>query len=181
MTELSEIFASQPEAVRIAGLIIDVLFTGTIFWLIAAWLYAVELIWQGEGTTTIASIASQFSFLMESGKYVWIYQLVIERDITFGTLYADFYRIAFLTTYFTSIWIWLFIIAAPLGRAVFALRGVLTRWGRIFNVEDHPIATLGYTLALITFVLHCLLYAGFSLAGTWLPSESIVKISAIQL
>ncbi len=94
-----------------------------------------------------------------------MYEIVWERGASEGFFYADFYRIAFLTTYFTSIWIWLFIIAAPLGRALFAMRGVLTRWGRIFNVKDHPVATLGYTLALITFVLHCLLYAGFSLAG----------------
>lgn len=97
--------------------------------------------------------------------YHIIYEYVWMRKDQYGVFYADFYRISALTTYFTSVWIWLFIIAAPVGRLLFSLRGILTRWGRLFKVKDHPVATLGYTLAAITFVLHCLFYAGFLLAG----------------
>ena len=155
---------------RFAGLVIDVILTLMIFWLTASSLYAVELLWQQSedifqqseefvqpyenildhlsGVTGYNFADENFDRWTDGTTYFhFVYGYVVEREASFGTFYADFYRISALTTYFTSIWIWLFILAAPVGRALYGLRGVVTRWGKLFNVKDHPVATLGYTLA----------------------------------
>ncbi|MEL6318645.1 MAG: formylglycine-generating enzyme family protein, partial [Pseudomonadota bacterium] len=93
--------------------------------------------------------------------------------------------IAFVTTFTTSVWLWLALLFAPLFRLMSWSRGAgLSMMGRLFNVRARPIAALGYlTAALIVTVGGAGAWAGKALrpaaSGTFQDCAGCPEMIAI--
>ena len=146
-------------------ILIDTLLTLIIYILVASYLYGIEELWQlgvpASDLLNVSPIIDNFDVIIDYVFGGFLYDSNIR--LQFGSLYADSYRISFITTYFTSVWIWFFILAGVLGRAVFMLGGQWTWVGRILNVKEKPLTAVGYILALITLVLHITMYFGWQI------------------
>ena len=170
--------------VKALGLGIDVCATSVIFIAVAASLYAIELIWWGSMTFT-RHLHSILGTSPDTLNISWgdknttvhaVLQFVFGDAILLGDgkprdhetrFYADLYRIGFITTFFTSVWIWLFILAGGLSRIFLIFRGQITRLGRLFNVEAKPLTAVGYMLAVLTFIVHVAAYTAWAVHEKW--------------
>ena len=164
---------------QLFALVADLLLTFLIYFFVASALYAVESLWQYDrpvmdqlryvlGSELVGGEGN--SWANSNTTFFGVFQNVFfdaegwpGTRLEFGTFYADAYRISFITTFFTSVWIWLFVLTGVLGRIFFVVNGRLTRFGRLFNVNEKPVTAAGYVLALITLVLHISAFAGFHL------------------
>jgi hypothetical protein len=163
---------------RILGVLADIALTFVIYFGVASALYAIENLWQND-----IALSRQLNYVLGSeiygGANSWtarnttlfaVFQLVFwDTDgwagsrLDFGHLYADLYRISFITTFFTSVWIWLFLLTGVIGRLAFAGHGALRRFGRLFDVKKHPVVTIGWFLAAVTLLLHITIFAGVNI------------------
>lgn len=152
--------------VQLLAVVIDFALTFLIYLLVASMFYSIENLWLHE-----MPAVEHFQIVFGGdGHLVQVWKLIIERDQLGGLLHADMFRISVITTYFTSAWIWLFVLTGVLGRLMFSLRGGLTRFGRLFNVREHPVTAVGYTLALITLALHITVYSSVTAYG-WVTTD----------
>ena len=159
---------NRSKLVQFLGVLFDACLTGFIFLMIARSLFGVEQVFVGraEFSDYISNLLRMWREVILSLNFSYygdIQDLIARRGLYWGSFYSDAYRIALITTYLTSIWIWLFVLSGGFGRVFFVLRGAVTRFGRLFDVAEYPVTAIGYTLALITFILHVGIYAGVAL------------------
>lgn len=155
--------------VSLLGLAIDAILTTAIFLFFASFLYEVELLWQPPERNLVDHIVAVFGVSMDASEIettwgsnsttffeVWglLLQDISPAPSTDWPFLSDIYQVSFITTFLTSIWILLFILAGLLGRIFFVVEGQITRIGRLFDVERKPVSALGYVLAIITFLLN---------------------------
>lgn len=75
-----------------------------------------------------------------------------QNAVTFGSLV---FAAAAATTYFTSVWIYLYIASGILGKAVYILIGWIPGIARRFDdARKHPITFLGYLISVVIILLH---------------------------
>ncbi|MEL6317453.1 MAG: SUMF1/EgtB/PvdO family nonheme iron enzyme, partial [Pseudomonadota bacterium] len=99
----------------------------------------------------------EFGLTLLQGRPLGELQSVLDGD---GAVSATSLFIAFVTTFTTSVWLWLALFFAPLFRLLSWSRGQgLSLVGRLFNVRARPIAALGYVTAVLIMVVGA--------AGAW--------------
>lgn len=152
----------RSKSVSIFLVILDVFLTFVIFYVISYFLIYIEQVWQSEFTSFSSHLRDKLKIFDNTDLPVVYYELVQHESSEGYALYSDSYRIGLITTYFTSIWIWLFVLSGVFGRLFLVFRGSITRLGRIFRVQDKPVTAVGYVLAILTLIAHLMIYIGVS-------------------
>ena len=63
---------------------------------------------------------------------------------------ASFFELSYAAALLTSAWLWAYMVAAALWRAVASLPNVLRNLGKVVDMHEHPIRSLGFVASVIS-------------------------------
>ena len=138
-------------------LLVDVLITGFIFIAsIIVFTLTVRLLTIGmDATLSDISVIPENFFKM-------IKTLVFIEEVGVGYSGISILSVFFYSTYFTSMWLWLYLLAGALSRLVVGGLATIQWTKRFVNIDEKPILSIG-TMSILLVSLGFLLYAPFAL------------------
>ncbi|MEM9969381.1 MAG: hypothetical protein AAF755_15030 [Pseudomonadota bacterium] len=163
---------------KLVWLTFDAVATAVIYLFFAVALYTSEAFWQMNASQSIIQQLSPAFGIVSQVSGAWIFDLsgyaeisgyILGSKTEYGSLYPDLYQISLITTYFTSIWIWLFLLSGVLSRGIFLTLNSIRGIGRLFDVRNLPMTSLGYVLAVITLVAHVAAYSAHTITQSETP------------
>ena len=84
------------------------------------------------------------------------------------------FSICFYTSFFTSVWIWLYVLAGMLAKIGDRFNILLSRFRKMFDVNKKPLSSLGFVSMLIITILYLVVPVSTFSIGFWQKQQTII-------
>jgi len=89
------------------------------------------------------------------------------------------FSICFYTSFFTSVWIWLYVLAGMLVKVGDRFNILLSRFRKMFDVNKKPLSSLGFVSMLIITILYLAVPVAIFSKGFWQTKQRIINAGTV--